>query len=187
MIKLDDILQSLSESRTAPTNAPNQPGLYAIYGSADVWQELGLGDPPDDRPLYVGKAEKSLLGRDVKQHFGTGATGSSTVRRSFAALLKAQHNFTGIPRNPKKSGHFSNYGLPLEQCEKLTRWMRERLLLGTWAPHEEVNLDDWETQVLQVWKPPINLSKVKTPWSKRLKELRKILADEARGYVGTGR
>jgi hypothetical protein len=24
---------------------PGRPGLYAVYGSAAVWQALGLGDP----------------------------------------------------------------------------------------------------------------------------------------------
>lgn len=39
---------------------PPRPGLYAIHGSAEVWQQIGLGAPPDDRPLYVGKAERSF-------------------------------------------------------------------------------------------------------------------------------
>jgi hypothetical protein len=47
------------------------PGLYAIYGAQDVWRELGLRDPPDDRPLYVGKAEDSLAASDVNTHFAT--------------------------------------------------------------------------------------------------------------------
>lgn len=28
------------------------------------------GDPPDDRPLYVGKAEQSLVTRDLNAEFG---------------------------------------------------------------------------------------------------------------------
>jgi GIY-YIG catalytic domain len=66
---------------------PDRPGLYAIHGDGNTWTGLGLGKPPDDRPLYVGKAEDSLVARDVKTHFGDGRTGQSTVRRSFAALL----------------------------------------------------------------------------------------------------
>jgi hypothetical protein len=34
---------------------PDEPGLYAIYGARAVWRQLGLGHPPDDRPLYVGR------------------------------------------------------------------------------------------------------------------------------------
>jgi len=65
---------------------PGRPGLYAIYGDAKTWNELGLGMAPDGRPLYIGKAEDSLIIRDLKTHFGDGRTGHSTVRRSFGRL-----------------------------------------------------------------------------------------------------
>lgn len=183
-MNLREILESLSSNPVEPTYAPNAPGLYAIFGSPEVWEELGLGVPPDERPLYVGKAEKSLLLRDVRQHFGTGKTGSSTVRRSVAALLKAKRGYVGVPRNPAKPGHFSNYALGLEHDERLTAWMLANLRLGTWSPGDagSVVLDEWETKVLDAWKPPLNLSKVKTAWSLELKRLRKLLADEARDF-----
>ena len=72
---------------THPTGVvPGRPGLYAIYGDAKTWNELGLGMAPDGRPLYIGKAEDSLIIRDLKTHFGDGRTGHSTVRRSFGRL-----------------------------------------------------------------------------------------------------
>src|SRR5579859_3831532 len=74
---------------SAEMRVPDRPGLYAIYGESRTWRELGLGAPPDGRPLYLGKAEDSLASRDLKTHFGDGRTGQSTVRRSFAALLRA--------------------------------------------------------------------------------------------------
>jgi hypothetical protein len=49
-------------------DVPDSPGLYAIYGSATAWEELGRGRQPDERPLYVGKAETSLVARDLKTH-----------------------------------------------------------------------------------------------------------------------
>ena len=182
VVSLQIVLNALSSNPVEPTDAPNAPGLYAIFGSPEVWEELGLGVPPDGRPFYVGKAEKSLLLRDVRQHFGTGKTGSSTVRRSVAALLKAKHGYVGVPRNPAKPGHFSNYALVLAHDEKLTKWMLANLRLGTWSPGdvESVVLDEWETKVLDAWRPPLNLSKVKTDWTAGLKRLRKALADEAR-------
>lgn len=76
---------------------PASPGLYAIYAAADVWQQLGLGSPPDGQPLYVGKAEDSLVARDLRQHFTDGRTGSSTLRRSFAALLHDSMGFGDPP------------------------------------------------------------------------------------------
>jgi len=77
---------------------PGRPGLYAIYGDAKTWKELELGKPPDGRPLYIGKAEDSLVARDLKTHFGDGRTGQSTVRRSFAALLHDTLGLRGVPR-----------------------------------------------------------------------------------------
>jgi hypothetical protein len=59
---------------------PSARDLYAVHGDHSVWQQLGLGDPPADRPLYVGKAEQSLADRDVRTHFSTAKTGSSTLR-----------------------------------------------------------------------------------------------------------
>ena len=76
--------------RRAADSVPDRPGLYAIYGDAQTWSELGLGEPPDMHPLYVGKAEASLVTRDLRTHFSDGPTGQSTVRRSFAALLREE-------------------------------------------------------------------------------------------------
>jgi hypothetical protein len=86
---------------------PDRPGLYAIHGDGYTWTELGLGKPPDDRPLYVGKAEDSLVTRDVRTHFGDGRTGQSTVCRSLAALLHDEFGLQGIPRNTAKPGYYS--------------------------------------------------------------------------------
>ena len=75
---------SIAETKV---EVPPRPGLYAVHGNTAVWHQLGLGDPTDARPLYVGKAERSLASRDVNTHFSTGKTGSSTLRRSLAGLL----------------------------------------------------------------------------------------------------
>jgi len=107
---LRDLARKAPLDQAAP-RVPARPGLYAIYGDADTWQQLGLGDPPDERPLYVGKAEASLVARDLATHFGDGRTGSSTVRRSFAALLREPLRLTARPRNPERPERFANYGL----------------------------------------------------------------------------
>ena len=72
----------------AAGHVPNAAGLYAVYGSVETWHVLGLGAVPDSRPLYVGKAERSLASRDLNTHFRTGCTEHSSVRRTFAALLR---------------------------------------------------------------------------------------------------
>lgn len=166
----------------------SRPGLYAFYGSAATWRDLGLGTPPDGRPLYVGNAEKTLASRDVEGHFGMrtrGAqspTGSSTLRRSLAALMAPARGYDGVPRNPANLGYFSNFGLSVEHDDDLSAWMGRRLRLAIW-PHDEVTaLDGIETEVLVALLPPLNLDKVTTPWRDQVRAARKLLAAEARAW-----
>ena len=168
----------------AAARVPRKPGLYTIHGSATAWRELGLGKPRDERPLYVGKAEESLAGRDIDTHFGNGRTGQSTVRRSFAALLHDTLGLRGMPRNPARPGYFTNYGLSPEHDELLTRWMREHLRLAVWPKPEEckVALLTIERRLLATLQPPLNLKDVATPWSAKLSAARRVLADEARDW-----
>ncbi len=139
--------------------------------------------PPDPRPLYVGKAEKSLVARDLSTHFGDGRTGSSTVRRSFAALLHDGLDLRGIPRNPDKPGYYANYGLSPEHDAKLTAWMRRRLRLAVWPKTGDVELLSVERAVLRQLQPPLNLKDVETPWSTQVGDARKRMADEARAWA----
>jgi hypothetical protein len=176
---------SVPVSRVAPSDAAS-PGLYGIHASPGTWRALGLGNPPDGRPLYVGKAEHTLASRDLQVHFGMrergvqSPTGSSTVRRSLAALLAPRRDYHGMPRNTAKPGHFSNYGLSEEHDEDLSTWMRGRLRFALW-PHDAASeLDCVETLVLRQLLPPLNLDKVVTLWRAQVKAARKLLAGEAR-------
>jgi hypothetical protein len=175
-------LERRSALAGAESRVPGRPGLYAIYGDATTWLELGLGAPPDGRPLYLGKAEDSLVTRDLKTHFGDGRTGQSTVRRSFAALLHDTLGLCGIPRNPAKPGYFSNYGLTAAHDAALTRWMKERLELAVWRKPVDCafRLGEIEVALLLELLPPLNLKDVVTPWTMRVKAARAVMADEAR-------
>ena len=103
---LGHLASSTMSIAEAKVDVPPRPGLYAVHGDTAVWRELGLGEPTDARPLYVGKAERSLASRDVDTHFSTGRTGSSTLRRSLAGLLADQLALKGHPRNPAKPERF---------------------------------------------------------------------------------
>jgi hypothetical protein len=166
----------------ATGRVPNKPGLYAIYGGDDVWAELELGENPDGRPLYVGKAESSLRDRDLRQHFANARTGSSTLRRSFAALLRDRLDLHAMPRNPSKPAYFATYGLPPKDDVKLTEWMSTNLSIATWAWDGTLALVALESQALGAWQPPLNLSGVETPWSTMLSGRRAALAAEARAW-----
>lgn len=168
---------------------PAAPGLYAIYGEGEAWRELGLGMPPDGRPLYVGKAEENLITRDIKTHFGDGRTGQSTVRRSFAALLHDELALRGIPRNTAKPGYYANYGLSPPHDAALTSWMLERLTLAVWPKPSECAhaLAEIEAVLVADLRPPLNLQGVVTPWTAKLKSARAVMSAEARAWKPLGR
>jgi len=157
--------------------------LYAAYASKEVWAELGLGNPPDDRPLYVGKAEDSVVSRDVTTHFGDGRTGSSTLRRSLAALLRQRLGLSGVPRNPQNPGYYANYGLSAVNDRKLTDWMRTRILLASWPAPKGADLRPIENTVIGALRPPLNLQNATTPWTALVRRARKVMADEASEYA----
>lgn len=164
-----DAVATLIGERWAITDAaqhvPARPGLYAIYGDEQALQELQL-EPTPDQPLYVGKAEESLVSRDLNGHFATNPnfkprTGSSTVRRSFAALLRESLDLHAVPRNRAKPERFANYGLADGGDARLNEWMHSRLTLAVWpaATGMTIALGDVETAVIVRFTPPINLDK----------------------------
>lgn len=139
------------------------PGLYAIYGDAQAWEDLGLKPHPDSA-LYVGKSEDNLVRRELDTHFAADPakkprTGSSTVRRSFAALLRDALDLQAVPRNPDKPGYFSNYGLTPRGDGRLTAWMLERLSLAVWErpPLLKQQLAEVEIAIIHRWMPPLNI------------------------------
>lgn len=177
---LDLVIRSLSGTRYPISEAkeflPDSPGLYAIHASREVWTVLGLAHRAEV-PLYVGKAEDSLISRDLNTHFAVDPeaapkTGSSTVRRSFAALLRGSLNLRGVPRNRLKPGYFAHYGLEDEADRRLTGWMQSHLTLAYWRrpPNLQYKLADVEKAVLKKWDPPVNLQNSPTKLPRLLAE-----------------
>ncbi len=168
----------------APNHVPSRPGLYAIYGDETAWRELGL-EPRTQLPLYVGKAEDSLVTRELNGHFAANPnlsprTGSSTVRRSFAALLRDVLGLRAVPRNLSRPERFPNFGLAEGGDARLNSWMHERLTLAVWPapPARDWSLEDVETAVIQHFTPPINISKNPRKLA-RLSHARAAMAAEA--------
>jgi hypothetical protein len=191
MSNFDEAIASLSGPRwsisDAPAKVPSRPGMYAIYGDAQALSDLGV-DPMRDSALYVGKAEESLARREIQGHFAASPnakaqTGSSTVRRSFAALLRGPLNLHGVPRNLASPGHFSNYGLLREDDARLTAWMHARLEIAVWPKPDtlEEPLRQIEAAVIRRWTPPLNLTENPFPLP-RLKAERAAMAEEARRW-----
>ena len=182
---VEDALQALAGMRHDHTQAielvPEQPGLYAFYGDELTWADLELEPVFNGQPLYVGKAERSLNGRDVRTHFASGKTGSSTVRRSFAALLAERLDLVAVPRNLDKPDGSANFALDPASDARLSTWMEHHLRLATWVRTEGTVLNDVETAVVLRLRPPLNLDKVGEPRD-RLRQARRRLADTARAW-----
>lgn len=166
---------------------PNRGGLYAMYAEASAWQDLGLGVPPDGRPLYVGKAERSLRSRDLSTHFASGRTGQSSPRRSFAALLTASGalDLQPIPRRPNnpEPGKWTHYALEPGDEDQLTVWMHERLGLAIWPASPSTRLGPLEIESMAQWRPPLNLTGVSTPWTAQVKAARAAMAERAQAWA----
>lgn len=142
---------------------PRGRGLYAISEVTPSCVEAGTLDAPvgPGGLLYVGKAEKSLAQRDVRQHFGTGKTGWSTVRRSFAALLRDELGLVPVPRATASATSTApaTFAATGESDLRLTTWMTEHLALRVWTPPSDaVVLAKVERGVITSMKPPLNLT-----------------------------
>jgi hypothetical protein len=183
-------IDSLSRDKlriiNAPFVVPPKPGLYAIYGDASVWKTLDVSSTVNGGPLYVGKSEDNLLAREVFTHFNASptrkpATGSSTVRRSFAALLRTELSLSSQARNPRKPANFASYGLVGDGDRDLTAWMAQNLELTIWEKPAipEFALEHIEAQIIHHWDPPINIDKAPTS-RQQLKAARALLARQAR-------
>jgi hypothetical protein len=164
----------------------NRPGLYAVYGDEQVWLALGLGTPPDGRPLYVGKAQDDLASRDLRQHFASGETGRSTLRRTLASLLRRELNLIPHPRgtNPLDSTTRANlFKLESAGEARLTRWMNEALRLAFW-PIKLTNLSALgavEGEIIRELEPPLCLNKWSdTTWRPQIKRARGEMVDMVR-------
>jgi hypothetical protein len=161
---------------------PAVSGLYAIYGDADAAHQLRLNSALPETLVYVGKAENDLVARDLRTHFASGRTGSSTVRRSFAALLREPLLLRAMPRNPAKPGYFHCYGLEESSDARLTEWMQIHLTLSVWPKPPGTSLREIERSVLEQLDPPLNIATVPTPRT-ALQAARARMADEARAWA----
>lgn len=193
----EDLLSSVIKCLTEPGRpisgalelVPPVPGLYAIGADAVVWASLGLKAMDSGVPLYVGKSESSLVGRDLDEHFGVDPesvpnTGSSTVRRSFAALLRESLELQAVPRNKKSPERPANYGLEDGGDLRLTNWMQVHLTLAWWPKPRELScpLESVEKKIIKKLDPPINILHARTE-RKALKGARAAMTAEACAWI----
>ncbi|MBB1512756.1 hypothetical protein H5399_09085 [Tessaracoccus sp. MC1627] len=165
-------------------SVPRRPGLYAIHLQPPEALDFFDWDVPcERRPLYVGKAERSLHHRDVTDHFSTGKTGWSTLRRSLAVILQHELSLEPVRRNDAQTVKPTHFGLANPGEEALSRWMHENLSMSWWVSPQNEDLGKVEQRVLALLDPPANLNKVPQP-SKRIMQLRMEFADRVRAQNG---
>lgn len=181
----DDIKTSFDKTKQ-PLNGhkdyPKSSGIYAFFLSEkSKLGEFGIGG----QIIYIGIAKHSLQDRDFNQHFKSGKTGSSTLRRSVGAIIKSKLNLTAIPRGGvNDSKRYENYKFLQEQ--DLTDWMISNLEIGYWTPQMDLSyqeLRDIENQITMHFKPTLDLdnrTRRFNPLADKLDELREICRQEAR-------
>jgi hypothetical protein len=132
--------------------APTEPGLYAWWSvPGSVPGITGPRHPEADLELlYVGIAPSRATSRATLRsrllgNHASGNTGSSTLRRSLAALLTESQGY--------RTRWTSRTVLLPEDEQRLTAWMREHLSVA-WAVHPA----PWEVEaaVIEALRPPLN-------------------------------
>lgn len=158
------------------------PGLYGFRGSKPARRALGLDPSGVGALLYIGKAERSLVSRDLRTHFTTGKTGQSTLRRSLAALLRDELDLTAQPRNTDRPDDGASFALEPGSDARLTAWMVQELTIATWEkPEGPERLRDIEAEVIGASNPPLNLTHVDLRWDV-LVEARRAMAAQSRQW-----
>lgn len=171
----------------ATTAYSDQPGIYGVFFLGD---EFPLPDANISKNtlVYIGKTESSQITRDLKQHLADSETGHSTLRRTFAALIRTQLELRPCSRSEteKTDKRFVNYRLDDEGERRLTAWMRKNLGLAFAACTCSVaDIRRLEHEMIHTAVPPLNLLGNPTnPYLKKIKAARASCVAIARQSSG---
>ena len=152
------------------------PGVYALFAAG----KNILGEFPNgpEEVIYVGQST-NLASRQFDTHFDSTGTGFSTVRRSLGAILKQQLDLKAIPRGTERGQRgLQNYRFEEDGEQRLTDWMNRNLHVSVFSYEED--LDKLENDLIASARPILNLTKWRNPYSRSIKELRRICAREAK-------
>lgn len=178
-----DSFNRTSEKFENHLNYPSKKGIYS-FGLTQNSTLKNFGSGGD--VLYVGIAKESLNSRDIKTHFNSNRTGSSTLRRSLGAILKKDFKLVVLPRSEKRTKQdIYCYKFEFNGEEQLTVWMKNNILVGYCVIEnlDYQNLRDIEEDVIKVLKPSLDLDRRTRHLNIHYPELdglRKICRAEAR-------
>ena len=122
----DDFVNKLDQST----------GIYLItYAGNELGGRIfSTNDTP--QVIFVGSCKP-----ESSRHFKCGTTGTSTIRRSLAALLASRLDLVPIPRSSdiNDNDRYDNYTLTAEGEEKLTAWMKDNFKVAYYeVPADQV-------------------------------------------------
>lgn len=159
-----EIIKSLKEKENdfLKTNSFSKfPGIYALFYIGNNFPLLD-SSVSKHQIIYIGKTESSQEKRDIKTHFTTGKTGSSTVRKSIGSILYSQENLKPIPRNDSdyKNGRYSHFKFDSKSEKIITDWMNKNLALSFYEyPKTKLEIENLETEIISELVPILNISK----------------------------
>lgn len=184
---MEKIIKSLKERKTDFIKAKTfskLPGIYAFFYIGNDFPVFGES-VTKGQLIYIGKTESSQEKRNLKTHFTSGKTGSSTVRKSIGSLLCVQEKLVPIPRNDSdyKKGRYSHFKFDDPSEAVITQWMKDNLALSFYEfPKSKESIDKLETEIIQRLKPLLNIDhkNPENPYKTKIKQLRKNCATLAR-------
>ena len=173
----EELLNRLEELNDDFINGLNRgSGIYIIaYAGTDLGGSL-WGEQKH-RVVYIGKSKPNS-----SRHFQSGSTGTSTIRRSLAALLAHKLDLVPIPRSTDENDNdrYDNYMLDTESEDKLTEWMRANFTAAFHEVAEDIGEATLKAMV-QYSVPMFNFqNNPENKYGAEIKKYRKRLAEEAR-------
>lgn len=188
-MKMEDInwefCKNVTQELLLRLSPPNEENIKTLNGENGVYivtyegNELGFGlrTVSGPRVVFVGYSKP-----DSSRHFTSGFTGTSTMRRSLAALLQNTLGLVPVPRSndPEDNDRYDNYSLDQESEEKLTEWMRDNFKLAFYQCEPALR-DKLHIAMLDYNVPLFNFqNNPNNKYGAEIKKYRKNCAQEAK-------
>lgn len=177
---MNEIVQQLLKNRTPYLQIDSfsdKPGIYVLFF---VGRDFPLANcsPKKEDIIYIGKTQSSQASRDRDTHYAAGKTGSSTLRRSFGAMLRSALKLNPIPRGQADIDKLrtSHFKFDQKSEEKLSEWMRNNLALSFYEfTKGNVELDELESFLVKQIQPILNIDRKNpdNPFKSAIAALRK--------------
>jgi len=163
----------------------NLPGIYGVFFLGTKFPlKSAESSLRSGSLIYIGKTESSQIERDLEQHFASGETGRSTLRRSIGAIVREHLGLKPEPRNAKETSDrkYLNYKFDPIGEERLTDWMKTNLGLSFFEYDKTpTEIEELEVELIQLAAPILNLkSNPANRWTSEIKALRSVCSQLTR-------